>query len=270
MMSARSDTTIERVLAGEEPYDGRWSVQAGANRSWEGSRNSTSRSVCTTPVCRGPRRMTTALPPSARRVALPGERTGTPGARGHQRLGKVHLRGGGAASVTHLPFINADEIAARSWPGEEAQRAYDASRAAATARAEGISGRRSFITETVFSHPSKLELIEHAVSAGYLVTLHSILVPEDVAVMRRVPGCAGRPHGSRGEDPRAVPAPVDARRAGAWCCRPRVLLRQQPRANAVLADRRLRTRAPYRACELAAVDAIRTPELDHGAHDAVE
>lgn len=184
MMSARSDTTIERVLAGEEPYDGRWSVQAGANRSWEGSRNSTSRSVCTTPVCRGPRRMTTALPPSARRVALPGERTGTPGARGHQRLGKVHLRGGGAASVTHLPFINADEIAARSWPGEEAQRAYDASRAAATARAEGISGRRSFITETVFSHPSKLELIEHAVSAGYLVTLHSILVPEDVAVMR--------------------------------------------------------------------------------------
>lgn len=57
--------------------------------------------------------------------------------------------------ATHLPFINADEI-----------------------------DRRSFITETVFSHPSKVELVRRAGSMGYLVTLHAILVPEDVTVLR--------------------------------------------------------------------------------------
>jgi predicted ABC-type ATPase len=86
--------------------------------------------------------------------------------------------------VTHLPFINADEIAALHWPGQEAEHAYEASAAAAVARDDAVSHRRSFITETVFSHPSKVELIKQGISAGYLVTLHAILVPEDVTVMR--------------------------------------------------------------------------------------
>jgi predicted ABC-type ATPase len=58
--------------------------------------------------------------------------------------------------VTRLPFVNADEIAER----------------------------RSFITETVFSHPSKVDLIGRAVAAGYLVELHVMLVPEELAVAR--------------------------------------------------------------------------------------
>ena len=44
------------------------------------------------------------------------------------------------APVTHLPFINAD--------------------------------RTSFVTETVFSHPSKVDLVRAAAAAGYQVTLH--------------------------------------------------------------------------------------------------
>lgn len=52
------------------------------------------------------------------------------------------------------------------------------------ARDDALSHRRSFITETVFSHPSKVDLIRQSVLAGYLVTLHVILIPEDVAVMR--------------------------------------------------------------------------------------
>lgn len=53
--------------------------------------------------------------------------------------------------VTHLPFVNAEP---------------------------------SFITETVFSHPSKVELVGHAVAVGYVVQLHVILVPETVLVAR--------------------------------------------------------------------------------------
>jgi predicted ABC-type ATPase len=36
----------------------------------------------------------------------------------------------------------------------------------------------------VFSHPSKLELVEAAHAAGYVVALHVVMVPEDLAVLR--------------------------------------------------------------------------------------
>ena len=86
--------------------------------------------------------------------------------------------------ATRLPFINADEIAAALWPGEEEAHAYDASRAAAAARSQALSARRSFITETVFSHPSKVALVEQAIRAGYRVELHVMLIPEEVTVAR--------------------------------------------------------------------------------------
>jgi predicted ABC-type ATPase len=86
--------------------------------------------------------------------------------------------------VTGLPFINADEIAEQRWPGRAAEHAYDASAAAAAARDQAIADRRSVITETVFSHPSKVDLIERSLDAGYLVELHVMLVPEDLAVAR--------------------------------------------------------------------------------------
>jgi predicted ABC-type ATPase len=86
--------------------------------------------------------------------------------------------------VTRLPFVNADEIAARLWPGAEVEHAYEAAGIASAERGTAIERRRSFITETVFSHPSKLGLIEDANAAGYRVTLHIVLVPEDLAVAR--------------------------------------------------------------------------------------
>lgn len=86
--------------------------------------------------------------------------------------------------LTHLPFINADVIAAERWPDAQAENAYEASRAAAAERAEFMATGRSFITETVFSHESKLELISDAVSMGYIVHLHAILLPVDVTVAR--------------------------------------------------------------------------------------
>jgi len=86
--------------------------------------------------------------------------------------------------VTHLPFINADEIAQRRWPGAEQTHAYEASAVAPAERDAAIAARASFITETVFSHPSKVDLVARAVSAGYLVELHVLLVPEELAVLR--------------------------------------------------------------------------------------
>lgn len=86
--------------------------------------------------------------------------------------------------ATHLPFINADLIAKALWPGHEEAHGYDASRLAETRRRETLEQRQSFIAETVFSHPSKLDFIREAKAAGYLVYLHVILVPEELTVVR--------------------------------------------------------------------------------------
>jgi len=88
---------------------------------------------------------------------------------------------------THLPFVNADVIAARTWPGdrdEQARRALEVSQLAARERDRLIARGASFVTETVFSHPSKVELVTRAHDAGYGVWLHVILVPEDLTVAR--------------------------------------------------------------------------------------
>lgn len=88
--------------------------------------------------------------------------------------------------ATHLEFVNADRIAAERWPAEAERRSYEAAEVAAVRRAELIAVGASFVTETVFSHESKVELVEVARAAGYLVTLHVVMVPEDLAVARVV------------------------------------------------------------------------------------
>jgi predicted ABC-type ATPase len=80
--------------------------------------------------------------------------------------------------------VNADEIARQRWPEDPASHAYDAARVAADTRTKLIELARSFIAETVFSHPSKLDLIRAAHGGGFTVALHALLVPEDLAVER--------------------------------------------------------------------------------------
>ncbi|WP_370304823.1 AAA family ATPase [Sinimarinibacterium flocculans] len=87
--------------------------------------------------------------------------------------------------VTGLPFVNADVIARELWPDSDRDRSYESARIAEQRRDAMIAQRRSFIAETVFSHPSKLELIRQARSAGFLVIVHVILVPLALS-MRRV------------------------------------------------------------------------------------
>ncbi len=86
--------------------------------------------------------------------------------------------------TTHLEFVNADVVAAQLWPDDPAGKSYDAAAVAAARRAELIGARVSFVTETVFSHESKLQLVHTAIDAGYLVTLHVVMVPEALAVAR--------------------------------------------------------------------------------------
>lgn len=83
---------------------------------------------------------------------------------------------------TQLPFVNADLMFAEM-PGRFADE-YEAGIAAAEERSRRITRRESFVTETVFSHPSKLNLLRDAVDAGYRVHLHVVAIPVDLAVRR--------------------------------------------------------------------------------------
>lgn len=86
--------------------------------------------------------------------------------------------------ATGLEFVNADLIAAERWPGSEPQHAYEAAELAAVRRDQLISAGGSFASETVFSHPSKLEMLERAQAAGYRTYLQVVLVPKALAVAR--------------------------------------------------------------------------------------
>lgn len=89
-----------------------------------------------------------------------------------------------ARELPGYAYVNADEIAKERWPANPGAHAYEAAQVAAETRAHLIAKGRSFIAETVFSHPSKLEEIRSAQEAGYQVVLRVLLVGEDLAVER--------------------------------------------------------------------------------------
>jgi predicted ABC-type ATPase len=83
-----------------------------------------------------------------------------------------------------VPFVNADVIARQRWPEAPEAHSYEAARIANRTRLALVEAEKSFIAETVFSHPSKLELIRMAQDHGCAVHLHVMLVPEDLTVLR--------------------------------------------------------------------------------------
>lgn len=89
-----------------------------------------------------------------------------------------------ALELPGYAYVNAGEIAKARWPADSDAHAYEAAQVAAETRAHLIASGRSFIAETVFSHPSKLEEIRSAQEAGNQVVLHVMLVPEELAVRR--------------------------------------------------------------------------------------
>ena len=85
-----------------------------------------------------------------------------------------------------LPFVNADLIARAEWPENTPEHAYKASRLAAETRAALLDKQRSFVTETVFSHESKLDLLSDARQRGYLVWLTCIYLDSPNLSVARV------------------------------------------------------------------------------------
>ena len=83
------------------------------------------------------------------------------------------------------PFINADIIQKNELGDPSPEAAYEAAKIAACRRAEILSRNGDFVTETVFSHPSKLDLVTEARARGYAVwVLHVGVDSPDLSVAR--------------------------------------------------------------------------------------
>lgn len=88
---------------------------------------------------------------------------------GPNGAGKSTLYETRVASSFAGPFVNADIIQRNELQDPSMEASYQAARIAKARRIEILEARQSFATETVFSHPSKLELITAARACGYLV-----------------------------------------------------------------------------------------------------
>lgn len=89
-----------------------------------------------------------------------------------------------AEQLPGIVFVNADLIALERWPDDPVSHSYEAARIAEATRSALIESGRQFMAETVFSHPSKLALIDQAQEAGYFVALHVLMLPVQLAVAR--------------------------------------------------------------------------------------
>jgi predicted ABC-type ATPase len=85
-----------------------------------------------------------------------------------------------------LPFVNADRIARGRWPRNYSRHAYEAARIAEATRYALLYAGKSFVAETVFSHPSKLEFVKRARAAGYTVWITFVGVGSPELAVARV------------------------------------------------------------------------------------
>ncbi|MFT3929269.1 MAG: zeta toxin family protein [Spongiibacteraceae bacterium] len=70
-----------------------------------------------------------------------------------------------------IHFINADLIARDIAPDQPEAVSYEAAQIAEQIRLDLLSKGISFCFETVFSHPSKIEFVQHAQSLGYEIIM---------------------------------------------------------------------------------------------------
>lgn len=84
------------------------------------------------------------------------------------------------------PFINADIIQRDELRDPSPAASYEAARIASSRRAEHLAQGRNFVTETVFSHPSKLQLIKEARANGFTVIVMHVGVDTPQLSVARV------------------------------------------------------------------------------------
>lgn len=87
----------------------------------------------------------------------------------------------------HLfPFVNADEMERSRYPYAVGKHSIAMGQLAAKIRSQYLSARQSFVTETVFSHKSKNQLIDDAQQAGFEVILNHVNVSSPILAYKRV------------------------------------------------------------------------------------
>lgn len=83
------------------------------------------------------------------------------------------------------PFINADLIQRDELTDRSMEASYRAAEIATGRRASLLDARKSFATETVFSHPSKLDIVKDAQNRGYMIIIMHVGVNgPDLSVAR--------------------------------------------------------------------------------------
>ena len=104
---------------------------------------------------------------------------------GPNGVGKSTLYQTRVAPIFSAPFVNADAIQRDELRNASLDAAYKAAEIANVRRSEMLEAGKSFATETVFSHPSKLEIIGNARARGYVViVMHVGVDSPDLSVAR--------------------------------------------------------------------------------------
>ena len=86
----------------------------------------------------------------------------------------------------NAPFINADKIQKEELSDQSMQGAYQAAKIAEQRRQEYLANQLSFVSESTFSHPSKIQLIEEAVEADFRVVFYHVNVKTPELSVARV------------------------------------------------------------------------------------
>lgn len=95
---------------------------------------------------------------------------------GPNGVGKSTLYEARIKPHTPAPFINADLIQRDELKDASMQASYGAAEIAEQRRQQHLASRSSFVTESTFSHPSKLQLVGQAKAAGFRVVLYHVSV----------------------------------------------------------------------------------------------
>lgn len=115
---------------------------------------------------------------------------------GPNGAGKTTLYQTRVAPAFAGPFVNADVIQREELGDDSPEAAYQAAEIAARRRSEILSGGGDLVTETVFSHPSKLDVVREARARGYTVwVMHVGVDSPDLSVARVAHRVATGGHG---------------------------------------------------------------------------
>ena len=104
-----------------------------------------------------------------------------PNGAGKSTLYELRIKTG-----TKAPFINADIIQREELRDKTMEAAYKAAEIAETRRQEHLKQGKSFVSESTFSHPSKLDLVREAKAAGFRVVMYHVNVRSPELSVRRV------------------------------------------------------------------------------------